>query len=99
MTVMLEPFISPQPNAVPEAIDFAASVACSPARTVTLVFRALGLGAEKGDFRQRTIAAILAGEQRGLAQVFKDAQWFWSLFGILSVGAGVRAPFAQHATG
>src|SRR5476649_655065 len=66
-TVVLQPLVGTQPDAVAVAVDLAAAVARAAARAIALVLRALRLGAEVRDLGERAVAAILAAEECGLA--------------------------------
>src|SRR5262245_8575941 len=62
-SVVSKPLVGAQPDAVAEAVHLAAAVAGAAARPVALVLRALRLGAEVGDLRQRAVAAVAAAEE------------------------------------
>lgn len=64
------PLISAKPYTIAEPFDLAMPVERSSARPVPLVLSALGLRTKEHDFRQRTIAAILAAEKNSFAEVF-----------------------------
>ena len=63
--------------------DFTLAVACSAARAIALILRALRFGAEERDIRQRAVATVFAAEHRGFAGVFEHAQWPGALPGVL----------------
>ena len=62
LAVRFEAFVGAKPDAVTIALDFAAAGLGSAARPVALILCALRFGAQKGDFRQRAVAAIVAIE-------------------------------------
>lgn len=97
--VVFEPLIRPQPDAVAIAVHFAPPIARAAARTVALVFRALGFGAEVSDFRQRAVAAVFAAEQQGLAHVFDEPEWLRPLHRIFRAGAKRGADATRRRIG
>ena len=72
--LVLEPVIGPGPDAGQLVEHFAEAVPGAAAGAVPLVLRAGGLGAEVGDVRQGTVAAVLALEENRLAGVLEEAQ-------------------------
>ena len=96
---VLQVFVGAQPDAIAIAVHFAAAFARAAARAVALVFRASGFGTEKCDFRERTIAAVLAPEQDGLADLLDNPHRFGALTGICRMPAEIRATVRQRAAG
>src|SRR5579862_5737561 len=92
-TIVLQPLICPQPDAVTISIYLAPSLARSAAWSVALVLRALRFGAEKRDVGQGTVAAIFASIEDRFTQMFRRAQQSRSLHRISCTRARLRAPF------
>jgi hypothetical protein len=72
-SVLLQAFISAQPDALSKAFNLAASLARTAAWAVSLILGTLGFGTEKRHIGQRAIAAVFASVQKRLAHLFNNA--------------------------
>src|SRR5581483_6011768 len=78
-TLVLQPFVSAQPDAIPKPIHFALSLSRAAARAIALVFRALRFGTQKRNVRQRTVTAIPAMEKDCFTDVLQCPHRLWPL--------------------
>jgi hypothetical protein len=97
LPLVFQTFVGAQPDAIAIAVHFAAAFARAAARAIALVLRALGFRTQKRDFRERTIAAVLALEQDGLAEMLQNPHRFGALPGVCRMPAKIRATVRQRA--
>ena len=80
--ISFEAFVGAKPDAVAVAVDFAAAGLSSSARAIALILGALGFRAQERDLGKGAVAAILAIEQSGFAEVLNGPHEAWTLAGI-----------------
>lgn len=94
-TVVFQPVVGAQPDAVTEAVHLATPLTSAAARTVALILGALRFRTEERDVREGTVATVLAAKQQGFADTLQHSEGLGALIGILHPLYELCTPSAQ----
>jgi len=90
-TVVFQPVVGAQPDAVTEALHLTTPLTTATARTVALILGALRFRTEERDVPEGTVATVLATKQQGFADTLQHPEGLGALIGVLY-------PLYEHCT-